>query len=32
MSVNIDGPDFGLREFHLRENAVDYWEGESPPG
>ena len=22
----------GLREFHLRKNAVGYWEGESPPG
>jgi uncharacterized cupin superfamily protein len=22
----------GLRELHLRENAVDYYEGESPPG
>ncbi|HET8822432.1 MAG TPA: cupin domain-containing protein [Thermoleophilaceae bacterium] len=22
----------GLRELHLRANAVDYWEGESPPG
>ena len=22
----------GLRELHLRENAVGYWEGESPPG
>ena len=22
----------GLRELHFRANAVDYWEGESPPG
>jgi uncharacterized cupin superfamily protein len=23
---------FGLRELHFRANAVDYWDGESPPG
>jgi uncharacterized cupin superfamily protein len=22
----------GLRELHFRANAVDYWDGESPPG